>query len=187
MKKSRMVCALVVLVAAFGSSAKAVPVNPADWHFTLVTTGADVLWTSSPDYVDTDYLQYDYEWQWELTLAKLRLNDGDSFWFPLLSYIPASDKDGSGTDDELPFVILDRDVGEPGVFTAHVTAGVDIDGYGYVSMTGINFGSILLSAVDYNVTAARFEGDAMITAVPEPAALSLLALGSLPLLRKHRG
>jgi len=180
-----MVCALVVLVAAFGSPAKAVPVNPADWEFTLITDGNDVSWTS-PTHVDTDYLQYDYEWQWELTDAKLRYNS----WFYVLGYISAADKGSSGANDELPFVILDRDVGEPGVFTAHVTAGVDENGWGRISATNVWFGQIedpLNPGNYYDVTGAWFKGDATITAVPEPAALSLLALGSLPLLRKHRG
>jgi len=171
----------MVLVAAFGSAAKAVPVNPAEWIIKLATDGEDVSWKST-DHIDTDYLQYDYEWQWELTAAKLRYNS----WFYVLGYVPAADKGSSGTDYELPFVILDQDVGEPGVFTAHVTAGVDIDGYGYVSMTDITLGSFLLSDVVYDVTGAWFEVDATVTAVPEPATLSLLVLGSLLLVRKRR-
>jgi hypothetical protein len=176
----------MVWVAAFGSEAKAVPVNPAEWQkIILATDGEDVFWNSTT-HVDTDYLQYDYEWQWELTRARLRLDILNDGWIDVLTYVPAADKGGSGTDDELPFVILDQDVGEPGVFTAHVTAGVDINGYGYVSMTDITLGSFSLSDVVYDVTGAWFEVDATVTTVPEPATLSLLALGSLLLLRKRR-
>lgn len=178
-----MLSASVVLLAAFQSTAKAVPVNPANWTFDFQTyrlpdslDGQDAYWDSLTN-VDTDYPQYDYNWQ--LTQAEL-LVAGE--WQPILDdYIDP--RSGSGTAVSLPFDILDQRFEERRVFAVNIHVYVDEGGFGHISATNVYFDNYLGSDVE----GFRCQGTAAVTAVPEPAALSLLALGSLALLKKRKG
>ena len=164
----------MVLVATLGSTAKAVWVNPAEWDFYLETEGEDVSWDSLTN-VRTDYPQYDYNWHTDYTELYVQ-----GTWY-------SGDVDsGSGTASGLPFVISDEDVGEPGVFTAHVHIDVDAEGYGHISMTNVVLGAIELGGVLQEVEAFRCGGNVTVTAVPEPATVALLGLGSLVLIRRKR-
>ena len=178
MKRLILICSLVVLVAALASTAKAIGITPAVWDFSLETHGSEASWTSSTTVI-TGSPQYEYDWA--LSSAELLLTGIG--WWDVLPYIPSGDKSGSGTEYGLPFVVLDKDVGQAGVFTAHVLAGVDASGSGYTFMT-----DVVLGVVDiYGVEGFRCGGEATVTAVPEPTTVCLLGLGALSLLRrKHR-
>jgi len=176
MKKFRMICALVTLTAAFGSTAKAD--NPVTWHFSLVTYGQDVDWYSNTN-IDPGYPQYNYVW--ELTAADLVV--GGTRPVDIYPDMPPGDKSGSGSVGGIPFVdelILHIDYQE---ITADFYVTVNTGGFGEVSMRNITLGTHSPYGA---VTRACFEGDITITAVPEPATIALLALGGLALLRKRR-
>jgi len=174
--KKLMICTLVMLVAAFGSRAKAD--NPAEWTFYLETLrlsgtnqGEDTYW-DSPTNVDTGYPEY--EWTLEVTQGDMRISG-----LGWISGVPPDGISGSGIEPGLPFGSCEW-VEEPGVFAANICEGVDEFGYGYVSMTDVTFGST--SGLD--VTGFRMGGNVIVT--PEPATVLLLGLGSLALLRKRR-
>lgn len=196
MKKLIMICAFVVLVATFSSTAKAVYVNPAEWDFSLVTgetyfgsrVGEDVEWGSLTN-VETGWDEYDYEWQ--LThISNLppwpALEVANRRWVDMWGYMGPDDKSGSGTADGLPFVIFDRDFGTPGIIESLISAWVDEDGQGHMSVTDVSFGRVEYGANYYDVTGYRFGGDATVTGIPEPATAVLLVLGALGLIHIRR-
>ena len=176
MKRLITICAVVVLVAAFGSTAKAE--NPAEWTFSLVTHGEDEIWNSLTQ-VDTGYPQYDYDWS--LTHVEgtdpWPANEIDGIWYDAWYDMPDEDKSGYGTALGLPFDILHIPEDPPEMFM-DVYVYVDDEGRGHISVTDITF--------DQGITGFRFTGDVTVTAVPEPATLSLLGLGALSLIRRRK-
>jgi hypothetical protein len=188
MKKSIMICTLAMLMAAFGSTAKAVTENPANWTFQLETYGAYVSWLSDSN-VPKDFPQYDYDWQ--LTQAELKIEGedlpGGFQWIPILGSLPEEQKSGIGSESELPITISGPPdppllhIQQEGI-TAYIYLGVTGDGYGSADMLNITFSQV----GEYDVTGALFSGDFNVTAVPEPATILLLGLGSLVLLRRRR-
>jgi len=180
MKKSRTICALVVLTAAFGSTAKAVCVNPAEWHFSLVTYGSDDCWDSSTCVVPT-YPEYSYEG--ELTHIDDEFDPWPAIqvmgqWYDIWDYIDPSDRSGSGTVGPLPIVnelILHIDYPE---IEADFYASINAEGYGQICIENVVFGL----ADGYPVTGARFQGD---VTIPEPATVVLMGLGALGFVRRR--
>ena len=181
MKKSMMICASVALIAAFGSTARAV--NPAEWDFFLETFGSAATW-GSPTVVDTGFPQYDYNWQ--LTQAQLQLEVDGFVWINILDSISPGDKSGSGTANGLPFDILNSlHIDQPGI-TADIYALVSGGGLGQALISDITFGQVEDNGTFYNVTGARFGGEVTVTGVPEPATVFLLGVGCLALLGRRR-
>jgi len=178
MKTKRLItiCVSVVLAATLASTAKAE--NPANWTFSLETYGGDASWDSTTN-VDTGYPQYDYTWQMDYADVQM-VGIG---WYDILGYIPVDEKSGSGTASGLPFDILNEHDEEPGVIAYDIHAYVDTSGFGHISLTNIDFGSV----GDYPVEGFRLGGEATVTGVvPEPATIALLGLGSLSLIRRKR-
>jgi hypothetical protein len=174
---------LAAVMPVFSSTAKAITENPANWTFTLETYGDPNSWTSATA-VDTGFPQYDYDWQ--LTEAKLYVDVIGEL--PILEWIPAEDKSGSGTESGLPFNIFGPvnplRIEFEGIISADIYLGVDSEGYGqaHIPQTTLVFGDI----EGFAVMGTLFGGDLNVTAVPEPATVLLLALGGLALLRKRR-
>jgi len=179
MKKPITIFAFMILAAMFGSTAKAVSVNPADWNFFLISYGTAASWTSSTN-VETGYPQYDYSWQ--LTKMDLKLAEDGDEWVSVLDSIPAGDRSGSGTAYGLGFEILDHRFESSGVFGADTNIYVDAGGFGHVSADNIYFGSY----EGHNVVGLGMGGDITVTAIPEPTAIALLSVGALLLLRRRR-
>jgi hypothetical protein len=174
MKNLIMICALVMLLATFGSIAKAE--NPVNTSFDLLTYGSPTSW-DSPTNVDTGYPQYDYTWR--IDYADLQV-DGDE-WSTIMGYLPETS--GSGTEPGLPFVIADDHWGATGIFDVNTYTHVDAEGWGHISVTDISFGQVGPSTV----TGFRYGGTATVEGVPEPATVCLLGLGGLAMLsRKPR-
>jgi hypothetical protein len=173
---------IFLLTVVLCSVAKAVPVNPAVWNFSLETLATDeggAFW-GSPTEVYTDYPQYDYSWKLTpLTGAELQVAGG---WYGAMDYIPDGDKSGSGTVYGLPTEISSKHYGEPGVFGVNISSWIDENGSGWISATELYFGYV----EGHKVTGFRCNGEVIVTAVPEPATAAWLVLGGLALLRKRR-
>jgi hypothetical protein len=177
MKNLIMICALGILAATFGSTSKAVPVNPANWHFSLVTDGNCYDDGPLSPAVDTDYQYYDCNWV--LTHVDdefdpwLALELAGTTWVDIWGCIPSNERSGdSSHDGPLPFIDeLILHIEHPEI-TADFLLSVDAGGYGTISIDSITLGWV----EDYKVTGARFQGDVTITGVPEPATLSFFGL-----------
>jgi hypothetical protein len=145
-------------------------------------------WGPESPPVVTGALEYDY--QWELTLADIRIEGGsippgESFWIPILPALPVDVQSGSGTENTLPFIlypiVIDEQAGSG--ISADLGLSVLSDGTASGTLSNITFGTIGADPV-FDVTGIRIAGDFTVT--PEPATLLLLGLGGLALLRKRR-
>jgi len=187
MKKSIMICALVMLPAAFSSTARATLDNPVNWHWSLQTDGARDDWYS-PASLDTDYPEYNYEGglthiegsnPWPA--LELEVAAGNYIWVDIWDDIPAAERSGSDTwqGQEIPFVDkLILHIEHPEI-TADFLASADKNGNITISIDNITFGQVDVGGTFYDVTGARFQADVTITGVPEPSTLVLLGLGGL--------
>jgi hypothetical protein len=182
MQKLRIVCMLAALAVTFGSIAKAVCVNPAEWHFSLVTYGSDECWNSSVC-VEPDWPEYNYIWQLTHETGPWPAIQVMGSWYDIWDVIDPSDKSGAGAVGQLPVVDeLIKHIDYPEI-EADFYVSVDEDGYGQICIRNVVFGS----ASGYSVTGARFQGDVTITGVPEPATIMLFGMtGILILTRKNK-
>jgi len=186
MKKLIMICALVTLMSAFGSTAKAD--NPANWYWSLETHGTrDDDGPLSPP-VDLGYSVYNYEGQ--LTHVEgddpwPALEVANTIWVDIWDWIPDDEKSGSGSHDGwFPFIDeLILHIEHPEI-TADFLFSVDAGGYGTISIANITFGQVEYEGHYYDVTGARFQGDVTIT--PEPTTFVLLGTAGLWILTRKR-
>jgi hypothetical protein len=187
MKKVLTVFSLVLLLMCLGSSARAVT-----WSFDFESlNGSMDTWGPEPPVVETEAIEYDY--QWELTDAQLRIEHetlpGGVEWIPILNILQPEDKFGSGTEGPLPFILSPIHIDAPGI-TADMRLGVLkggllTDGQATGILNNITFGTIGSDPV-YDVTGVRIWGDFTVTPVPEPVSIALLSLGVLTVLTKRR-
>ncbi|HEX7009534.1 MAG TPA: PEP-CTERM sorting domain-containing protein [Phycisphaeraceae bacterium] len=156
--------------------------NPVNWSFLVETTGQDVTWTS-PTNLDLGFPSHDYNY--EITQLELRVDRGilGEDWESFLSFLDSGDRVGGGSFGPLP-AILANEVLSEGELSANVTIGVDDTGQGFAKITNVQLGEAFGGLFD--ITGIRIGGDVNITALPEPASLSLLAMGGLLLARRRR-
>ncbi len=167
---------LTLLVAAILVSGAAAPeVAVAEtWNWVLETHGANVSWTS-PTAVPTGWAEYD----WSAEYTKIEAQLGGALWLDVTANF--GDTQASGTAVALPFDIYNEHVNEPGTLMADLHHWVDAAGNGQFTISNVVFGSLLGNPI------TGFRGTGETTVTPEPATLSLLALGALgALLRRRR-
>ena len=187
MKKVLTVFLLVLVLMCLGSSARAVT-----WSFDFESLdGSMDIWGPELPAVETEAIEYDY--QWELTDAQLRIEGdgllGGSEWIPILNILQPEDKFGSGTEGPLQFMLSPIHIDAPGI-TADMRLGVLkggllTDGQATGILNNITFGTIGTDPV-YDVTGVRIAGDFTVNPVPEPASIALLSLGVIAVLTKRR-
>jgi hypothetical protein len=173
MKTTRVLLILALALSFMVSMAKAVPVNPITWDYSLVTFGARDDWDSTTNVVPT-FAQYDYSW--ELTQADIEVAGS---WFSIIDIIAPEDKAVSGTIiGPLPAVdelIVHLEYPE---IAADILVSVDEEGYGRISVDNIGWAP--------PAAGARLIGNVTVTGVPEPATVALVGLGGMAMLRKRR-
>jgi hypothetical protein len=181
MRASVIICALAALLTGPAWPANAATENPASWDFALEASRelggawAPANWMS-PSNVPLTFDQYDYTWQ--LTDAEFRIQvDGTVFWWPF-DDLDESLHAGS-IEDGLSFLLDPIAVGQdvPDVSTS-ILLGVLTSGFGV--------GQLSVISSDPAVTGVRVEGNFTVTAIPEPATVVLLSLGTLVLFRRRR-
>jgi hypothetical protein len=173
MKKIITICALVTLMTALGSIARAD--NPVSWDFSLETFGEDVATSPTNNInVDVGYPRYDYTWV--LTTSKVWVSG--TAWRD----IDMPDSGSSHVDGGVPFVDeLILHIDSPGI-VADFLLTVDSGGFGMISLENITLGTHPYG----EATRAWLEGNITVTAVPEPATICLLGIGGLSLLCRRR-
>jgi hypothetical protein len=143
------------------------------WNWVLETHGANVSWTS-PTAVPTGWPAYD----WSAEYTKIETQIGGMLWLDVTSEF--GDTYVSGVNYALPFDIYKEHVNEPGTLVCDIYHWVDAAGEGQFTISNVVFGSMY----GQPITGARWTGVAEVS--PEPATLSLLALGGLGLLARRR-
>jgi hypothetical protein len=175
MKKFVMIC-VIVSAAGYGSTARAVT-----WPFTVEThtVGEPNVWVS-PTQVETGQPQYD--WNWEITEAKLQLDTLAEPWID----IELSQTSDSGTETGLPFQTVPLLIDQTGI-EAEIRFGVAPDGHGVAEVKAVEFRQFAVGGGELaDVIGARFSGQFTVTPVPEPSTVALLGLGSLVLIKRRR-
>ncbi|MHC4216200.1 MAG: PEP-CTERM sorting domain-containing protein [Planctomycetota bacterium] len=178
----RTACTFLFLTACLATSTQAVTWS---FDFESLDQTADIWGPESPP-VATGAVEYDY--QWELTDAMLRI-EGESLpgglqWIGILTLLPVDVQNGSGTENTVPFLlgpIVIDELDTMGI-SADILLGVLADGTATGTINNITFGTIG-SEQDFDVTGIRVAGDFTVT--PEPTTLLLLGLGAV-MLRKRR-
>jgi hypothetical protein len=181
MKASSVICAFTLLLAGFTPAANAVIENPADWDFLLETFREPGGWSSgswmSDTSVPTGFPQYEYTWQ--LTSAQYGIRtDGTVAWFEFDNVDYGIH--GPFVENGLAFFldpILIQQQDPPPDASATILLGV--------ITTGDGVGHITATCLEPEVTAVRVQGYFTVAAIPEPATVFLLSLGTLVLLRKR--
>ncbi|MCX5674038.1 MAG: PEP-CTERM sorting domain-containing protein [Planctomycetota bacterium] len=143
------------------------------WNWVLETHGSNVSWTS-PTAVDTHWADYD----WSAEFIQIEAQLGGALWLDVTNDF--GDTHVSGIDHALPFDIYMEHVNEPGTLVADWYHWVDATGQGRFTISNVVFGSLLGNPI------TGFRGTGETTVTPEPATLSLLALGGLALLRRRK-
>jgi len=160
--------ALLVLGAAMPDVAVA-----ETWNWVLETHGVDVSWTS-PTAVPTDWWTYDYSAEY----TKIEAQIGGALWLDVTADF--GDTQVSGISHALPFDIYKEHVRQPGTLELDLHHWVDAAGNGQFTISNVVFGSLLGNPI------TGFRGTGETTVTPEPATLSLLALGALGALVRQR-
>jgi len=140
---------LAFLTLLLGSTSTLLADEPLHWPFDIDTTGQDVFWTSDSS-VRTDAAHYDAFY--EIQLLEVWVSwEGILFGpFDMTDQIPPDQQTGSQTHiGPPPFIIADEDIvypeppEDPSV-TGHLFMQVDSDGYGQMSFTDIQFGTMIV-------------------------------------------
>lgn len=150
---------LLVLGAAMPNAALA-----ETWNWVLETHGENLSWTS-PTAVGTTWA--DYNWSAEYTRIEYQL--GGAMWLDVTGDF--GDTKESGIAHALPIDIYKMHYQDPGQYEGDHYLRVDAQGWGEFTISHVVFGSMY----GQPITGARWTGVAEVS--PEPATLSLLALG----------
>jgi len=159
---------LLVLGAAVPNAALA-----ETWNWVLETHGENTFWTSSTA-VPTTWGTFD----WSAEYTKIEFQIGGALWLDVTQDF--GDTKASGIAHALPFDMYKEHVNEPGTLVCDIYHWVDAAGEGQFTISNVVFGSLFGNPI------TGFRGTGVTEVTPEPATLSLLALGGLALLRRRR-
>lgn len=124
-----IICSLIVFTSGLSAAD-----NPANWNFSLQSSGEDLSWVSTSR-VNWGYTVYDFN----TVMSQFELNLATDGW---TDYSGEVDTENVGAGyDGLPVYALNRALDSNGI-TANLGMWVDEDGYAHLSMTNITFGDV---------------------------------------------
>lgn len=150
MRSKGTILLILCLLIVFANNLSAVD-NPADWSFSLESTGDDISWKSDSR-VNWGYPVYDFN----SVITQFELNLETDGWTDYSAAVDTAH--ASAGYDGLPVDVFNRAYDSNGI-TANIGIWVDEDGYGHLSMTNIAFGDVNAQ----NVLGVRFSGTLEVT------------------------
>jgi len=187
MRRILMIGGVAALLAVYASPASAVPMVNWTWDLEVFADDDTDTWVSILPNVDLGAPGYEYSWA--ITKANVYVDPPVSpqEWSVLDFIAPTGD---SGTSDTLfieifsPFEPLVIDLPEIG---AEITLVVLSTGVGAAGISSVDLRTLAGGGGDsFPVVRAMFGGTLSVTAIPEPATIVMLGLGSATLLGKRR-
>lgn len=171
--------AFIAAVSSLVCVTDAWAVNPANWSFSLETTGGADSWTSDTA-VDTGYPQYQVTYEITQFVIGTNLGEIDAI---TTGIIDAEDLTGSVTEGGLPVVLIDDAIADDDGNHAQLALGIDASGWGYGSISDVTFGTVMGI---FDVESLFISGTITVTALPEPTSAALLAAAGVAILRRRQ-
>lgn len=139
--------------------------NPVSWEVEISTTGQDVTWTS-PTNITTGLPEYDWEYDINEVLATVfNTETEEEFELDLITLLEVTS--GSGTENGLPFTLLNQSLSEPTTGSnADISIVVNSAGQGIGSGTNIVLGQFAIGDEIYQIKQVAITALVSATGVP---------------------